>query len=368
MKVVLFSDLHLDAQFAWLGGQGTAARQRRQGLRETLRAVTSLVTKVRADALLCAGDLYEQERFSPDTAAFLANLFADLDSVPVFIAPGNHDWYGPESLYRQTPWSPNVHIFGERFLEPVELDSGLTLWGAAHCAPVNTDDFLADFHVNRAGVNLALFHGSERNWLVDQGEGKQLHASFDASEIRRAGLNHAFVGHYHKPKQGQELTYPGSPAPLAFGDGSDGAAVLITIGQDGSIKRESHKVSRLEMHDLHVNVTGCQSRDDIRDRVARQMAGCHGIARISLMGEISPSADFHADDLRDVTSNLEGTLVLTTDMHVAYDFEATANEQTVRGQFVRDVLDDASIDEDARHRILVTGLRALGGRDDLEVL
>lgn len=39
----------------------------------------------------------------------------------------------------------------------------------------------------------------------------------------------------------------------------------------------------------------------------------------------------------------------------------------MRGEFVGDVMGAAELSEDDRRRILITGLRALGGRDDLEV-
>ena len=102
MKFVLFSDLHLDAQFAWLGSDQHLARKRRQGLRDTLGNIVRLVQETRADALLCGGDLYEHDRFTPDTGGFLQSTFEGLDPVHVFLAPGNHDWFGPQSLYART--------------------------------------------------------------------------------------------------------------------------------------------------------------------------------------------------------------------------------------------------------------------------
>src|SRR6185369_3628622 len=129
MKFVLFADLHLDAPFAWLGGSQLAARRRRQALRDTLRNVVQLTREVEATALVCAGDLYEQARFSADTGAFLEHIFTELDPTPVYLAPGNHDWYSQDSLYHQIRWSPNVHIFTEDKLTPVPLEAGITLWG-----------------------------------------------------------------------------------------------------------------------------------------------------------------------------------------------------------------------------------------------
>lgn len=95
-----------------------------------------------ADALFCGGDLYEHEYFRPDTAEFLKATFAELAPIPVYIAPGNHDWYGPQSLYAQVDWSENVHVFREAVFRGVELNNGVWLWGAAHMGPANTGNFL----------------------------------------------------------------------------------------------------------------------------------------------------------------------------------------------------------------------------------
>ena len=67
MKIVHFSDLHLDSPFAWAGATGEAARQRRQALRDTLVRIVDLTREVNADTLFCGGDLYEHDYFSPDT-------------------------------------------------------------------------------------------------------------------------------------------------------------------------------------------------------------------------------------------------------------------------------------------------------------
>ena len=162
--------------------------------------ILKLADEVDADAILCAGDLYEQERFTPDTREFIRGVFCRTDRM-IVIAPGNHDWLGPNSLYTQAAWSSNVHIFDHDSLTPLELDDGLTLWGAAFTRPTRTTGFLQDgFAVDRGGVHLALFHGSERRGLPFEIEGKAAYAPFAAEDIERAGLCHAFVGHHHTPR------------------------------------------------------------------------------------------------------------------------------------------------------------------------
>ena len=367
MKIVHFADLHLDAQFAWAAAHGDAARKRRQALRDTLSRIVSLTQEVSADALLCGGDLYEHERFTPDTAEFLRATFAELDPTPVYIAPGNHDWYGPESLYRRVAWSPNVHIFRTDSLEPVALADGVTLWGAAHLVPANTRGFLDDFHVEGEGTHLALFHGSEDSWFTEQGEGKAPHAPFRASQIGEAGLDHAFLGHFHKPRHADHHTYSGNPDPLAFGEDGERGAVIATIHDDRRVTTEVCRVAVTAAHDLLLDVTNCTTQQEIRDRLAQAAAGLDGIARITVSGELISGVDVRIGDLNGVVPQFDAVQVRVGEVRTGYDIDAIRQERTVRGQFVNDVTAEG-LPVDEERRVLLTGLRALDGRPDLEVI
>jgi exonuclease SbcD len=369
MRLLHFADLHLDTPFRWANRE--QARRRRQALRETLLRICRLADAQRVDALACGGDLYEQERFTPDTAEFLRATFAEIAPLPVFLAPGNHDWFGPASLYRQVQWSPNVHVFDTAELTAVTLGDGLTLWGAAHCAPANTPDFLDNFHVDRGGVHLALFHGSAQGDLAFQQTGKIPHAPFRAEQIRRAGLQHALLGHFHNPVDAPDHTYPGNPDPLSFGETWEGAAVLATVAEDGTVARERFVVATSHVSDVRVDLTGMTHEGQVRQRVVDAVADLSGYVRVTLYGALGPEVDLHLQDIEELCPpNLDALVVRLGSVSVALDddYEPLAKEQTVRGQFVRDVIAAASLTDDQRHRVLVTGLRALNDRvDELEV-
>jgi DNA repair protein SbcD/Mre11 len=187
VRVGHLADVHLDASFALF--PRNVGRRRRQAIEAALSEGVRRAANENVDALLIAGDLYEHERVSPDTGALLQALFEEIVPTPILIAPGNHDWHGPRSLFARLDWPSNVHVFSGDRLQRYELEDGLTLWGAAHCAPANTDNFLDRFRVEEDGINVALFHGSERSALMFQEEGKVPHAPFRAEQIQEAGLS-----------------------------------------------------------------------------------------------------------------------------------------------------------------------------------
>jgi DNA repair exonuclease SbcCD nuclease subunit len=363
VKLLHFADLHLDAPFAWASPAN--ARRRRRNLRDTLTRIFALAEEERVDAILSAGDLFEHERFSPDTVEFLRATFARTDRR-VFLAPGNHDWYSSRSPYAVVDWSPNVHVFSSDRLSPQTLADGLTLWGAAHLAPANTDGFFGGFRPDRGGVHLALAHASERGGIHWQERGKRPHAPFDEAELEAAGLDHALLGHYHVPRDAERYTYPGNPDPLEFGESGSRGAVIITIGEDGSMARERRSVAVSAVHDIVVSVAGAAHADDLRAALVTALVGLEGSVRATLVGEVAPAVRIDPRELERAGDHLDGLVVRTGRVSVAYDVDAIGREQTVRGQFVRDAT-SAIADADLRRRVVITGLRALEGRDDLEV-
>ena len=118
---------------------------------------------------------------------------------------------------------------------------------------------------------------------------------------------------------------------------------------------------------MEADVTGCLTHADIQERVGEAIAELHGVARVTVRGELPAELDFNPRDLSEVGHSLEGLLVRIGDLHPVFNFEAIAKEPTVRGQFVRDVL-ATEMETEKRNRVLVTGLRALDGRRDLEVV
>ncbi|HET9255567.1 MAG TPA: hypothetical protein VFO16_10235, partial [Pseudonocardiaceae bacterium] len=192
---------------------------------------------------------------------------------------------------------------------------------------------------------------------------------FAAGQITRAGLNHALLGHFHCPLDAPNHTYPGNPDPLTFGETGERAAVLLTVAADGAVSRERFPVASSAVSDVMVDLTGVTHSGQAIQRIREMLSGRSGVVRVTLDGEIGRDVDLRVADIAAlVVPGLDAIIPRRGTISVAYDFELLSQEQTVRGQFVRDVLAAPDLTDDQRRRVLVTGLRALDGRhEELEV-
>jgi exonuclease SbcD len=122
------------------------------------------------------------------------------------------------------------------------------------------------------------------------------------------------------------------------------------------------------VYDISVDITECSNAQDVRDRVRTELTGRSGYVRLTLEGELQQDVPIETDDLESLAPDLDGLVVRTGDIRSGYDIEVIAKEVgTVRGRFVQDVQAATDLDEEMRQKILITGLRALDGRSDLDV-
>ena len=362
MKLLAFSDVHLDSKFGWASRE--VARRQRQRLREGVTWAFEQAHHEGAAAVLIGGDLFEHELVSPDTVEFLRRTF-ERSGLRIFAAPGNHDPAASESPYRRVDWPDNVHVFREASFTGERLAEGVTIWGAAHRKPVDTPGFFDDgFRVpdspDHAGVHIAVFHGEERNAAF---QGQHRHAPFESRQIAAAGFDHAVVGHSHNPADRPAWTRLGSLEQLAFG-GAYGTAAILEI-ENGRVTARRFEPRPPALHGLNVDLTDADSADEARTLVASALAGRAGAARVRLTGE-PDGLHLHADDFAagafDPPDGIDQVFVDASGLASPYDLEQIEREPTVRGMFVRRVR-ESDLDPETERLVLLAGLRALDGRD-----
>jgi DNA repair exonuclease SbcCD nuclease subunit len=368
MRILHFSDLHLDRSFAALGMASSEAAKRREELRAALRRIVDLAIERDVDVLTVGGDLYEHDRVTRDTANFMREQFARVAPRPVLIAPGNHDPYVPDGLYWRLEWPENVHIFESMSWDSVQVGD-VAVWGVGHRGLAIRDNLLGQLRIDRPGTHIALFHGSDMSSVP---EGKDAHCPFDRADVERCGADFVLLGHYHemrlRPDGAPRYGYPGSPEPLSFGEEGP-HYVFVVNASPGRVDVEPIQINEVAYQTKTVDVTGLASSDSVREAIAA-LGGddlvSGAITRVLLAGPAEPELDLDLPALYAGTAQCFRYLDLVNRTHLPFDLDQIREEPTTRGAFVRLIEAEmgtaAGAGDDVLKHALQYGLQAFAGQ------
>ncbi len=348
MKFIHCGDLHLDTAFSGLESSRRAAIRQAE-LRRTFLSIIKLAKK--ADALLIAGDLFDQESVEAETIRTLCQGFASLGDVPVLIAAGNHDALSEQSYYRLADFSPNVHIFGTE-PECIQL-ADCDVYGVSFSRASEPEPLLNDFRAETGRPSVLLMHGDLNGGSYNPVNREMIAAS---------GLSYLALGHVHSHDEvmlGKTLcVYPGCPEGRGFDELGDKGVVCAEVTQAG-VKTEFIPVCLRRHQALSLDVTGLATHAEILAKVAEQGLVKEDLYKIILTGETELTPDGNV--LTEALS--ECFFVKFYDrtkrpLNVA-DLQA---EPGIRGMFAQRLAGGLSgNDADLYRRALECGLSALNG-------
>lgn len=370
MEVIRFlhaADLHLDTP---VGGRLPAdrARIRRQEIREALERIIELAKKEQVHVLLIAGDLFELPRVTPSTINYLDTLFRRIPETRVFIAPGNHDPATANSPYLTHVWPPNVHIFHRRAWEAIPVFSGaLTVYGLGFVSFEERAPLLRELHLqDQACPALVVVHASDAT--NSPGEDSP-YLPFTLEDLKRLGATYVALGHHHQPRVitdpvgGQLLgAYPGSPEGLDLTETGDHGVFLGTI-EGNRVQVDFLPINRRWCRIQQVDLTQAETAADVVQMILAAVplaARQRDLYRIQLTGEVIPELALDLDWLRTQLSQHFWYIELENLTQPAYDLEALQKEETLRGAFVRRLLELLKKETEPERQQIITKALYLG--------
>jgi DNA repair exonuclease SbcCD nuclease subunit len=377
MKPVRFihtADLHLDTSFSGSGFPSRLGDRKREAIRSTFRRIIEDALSSQVDFLLIAGDLFELDRITPDTSEFLKRQFETLGSIPVFIAPGNHDPCCQGSPYLEETWPANVHIYdSEAFRSILIPDIGVCVTGFGYARTQCDDNPFQRLPVlSRDHCNIVVAHGSDMTRIP---AGKAKHGPFTIEDIAGKNVQYCALGHYHQQRRlanhfdEAQVWYSGIPEGRGW-DEEGNCGYLIGTVENGEVRVESRICSQIKLQTLAVNCDPFSTREQILDAILEQrnkLFDSRTILRVQLLGAMDPRLDFSPAELEERLTGEVLHIRWDDQTFPALDFASIAQEKTLRGRFVR-VLNEriaaaAEADRVALERARLYGVQALSGRE-----
>ena len=226
MKILHTADWHLGAP---LQGHGETLRQ---ALLAVPGQILELVKQEACHMVLLAGDVFDGA-YTPHTYQIVYDTLKAME-VPVFIAPGNHDFCDPNSPWNKELWPKNVHIFHSQQVESIGIPSlDCRVYGAGFESmdcPALLDGFIAEASEKYA---IGIFHG----------DATQINSPYNPitkSQVQESNLDYLALGHIHKADQliaGKTLcAWPGCPMGRGYDEQGEKGVYIVTLEDTATVR------------------------------------------------------------------------------------------------------------------------------------
>ena len=227
IKILHTADWHLDSPL-----QGRPADQARI-LRRELLALPGKIAQVcrqeHCQLVLISGDIFDGA-YTADSLAAVKSALEEM-AVPVFIAPGNHDFVGADSPWLTEIWPDNVHIFTRQAIEEVYLPQfDLHVYGAGFTS-MDCPGLLEGFRTKENSI--AILHG-------DPTQRTSPYCPITQTQVVDSGLKYLALGHIHKGGQFQAgntlCAWPGCPMGRGYDEEGEKGVLIAEAGNAVTVR------------------------------------------------------------------------------------------------------------------------------------
>ena len=331
----------MDTAFASVSAQ--QRRFLRQKQLELPRKIAEICIRENCDIVLLAGDIFDgipgREAVESVKAA-LAEC-----KVPVFVAPGNHDFCGLGSPWEEENWPVNVHVFKGGMSSVVLPELDCRIYGAGYSS-MDCPSLLTHFHAQgEEKYQIAVIHGDPVNT-------RSPYSPVSAAQIQESGLCYLAMGHIHKAGtsfQGDTLCgWPGCPMGRGWDETGEKGIYLVAL--EDTVQVTFLPVDMPVFRELEADVS-----EDARQAVAALLpaAESEDFFRITLTG----TAEVDVEKLQKHFSDISN-LSFRDRTEPPVDIWEDAGADTLRGvyfsmlQALADTEETAVLAAEISHKIL----------------
>lgn len=357
MKFIHMADMHFDAPFTVLNTRSNLGEKRRLEQREIFKKVITYIKENNIEYLFIAGDLYEHEYIRETTIRYINSLFQEIPNTKVYIAPGNHDPYLLNSMYKNFNWNNNVKIFNSN-VEIVE-NADVDIYGFGF------DDFycknsgIQDIQIkDKNKINILITHGTIEGGNITNLEYNPL----NKNKLKQLGFDYIALGHIHKldyaSEEKQRIVYPGSTISLGFDELGEHGIVLGEITKE-NIDLRFLPMDTKEFKEVEIDVTEMYSVEELIEKINQIEINNNIFYKIILVGKRNFELNIYYLYQFILSENI---IKIKDGTAINIDTYKMSQEMNLKGLFLKEILKDEAdgkIDKNISEKIIEIGLDVL---------
>ena len=236
IKILHTADWQIGKQFGFIA-QDAGAIVRVQRLK-TVEEIARLAAERRVDAVIVAGDVFENNTLADDTLRKTLQAMRYFKDGKWILLPGNHDPASAESAWtRLERIGIPENIVAATSEEPIYLDDkGVAVLPAPLLRKHEVRDLTESFggrDTPDGVIRVGLAHGSVENVLPGEWDAKN---PISPDRASLAKLDYLALGDWHGTFRVNDRTwYAGTPEPDSFKENDTGNVLVVTLDGPGAL-------------------------------------------------------------------------------------------------------------------------------------
>ena len=207
-------------------------------------------------------------------------------------------------------------------------------------------------------INILITHGSLDGGSDDLREYNPLRQS----KLKQLDFDYIALGHIHKPyyneEKNQKIFYPGSTISLGFDELGEHGILVGDIEKD-ELKVKFMTIDPRQYEEKEIDITEMTSNEEVLEKLQNLVLNNENLYKIILVGK--RYFTLNIDEIKKLNSR-ENIVKIKDKTKVGIDIERIAEENNVRGIFVRNMLERKereNLDEDFIEKAIEIGLEVL---------
>lgn len=358
VKILHCADIHISAAHAFLG---SGADTRRFETLLTFENIIDLAAEKNVDILAIAGDLFDTNSSDSSFADAVLRKIASVPQIRVVYCAGNHDPLNSASPFLNNELPENLYILPEEDTCYTFDEIKTRVYGRS---------FVASHLSGEEEFTLTVPQDDYINIMVQHGELKgDLNSDYNAITprfIKKSGMDYIALGHVHKRTpvgriDNVSFAYPGCPEGQGF-DELDEKGIYLGEISKGKADLEFIPVSKRKHIHQKIDITDITNIPTHILGILEQNYENYelNLYKIELIGSIPEDFDLNLAELTARLSERLYFVKLKDSTEYAIDFESLAKESSLKGVFVKNMLEKISQnpENEALKKALKIGLKA----------
>lgn len=372
MKIIHCADIHLDSKMS-ANLTKEKARERKTELLTTFQNMVTYGAEQGVAAIIIAGDLFDTKNVSATARNVVKNLIQAHPEIAFYYLQGNHDEGSFTSGLSEIP--ENLHLFGNNWTS-YELmgtakasGTGVVITGV-ELTPENSGSVYNALSLDADKLNIVVLHGQESEYSAkDKAEIIHLTA------LKNKGIDYLALGHIHSYKKERLdargiYCYPGCLEGRGFDECGEHGFVMLDIDEmAGTIDGTFIPFASRNLYTIPVDISGCESTMEILDRMKSETLKKDypekSLIKYELVGKIDVESEKDIDFLLHQCNNLFYFVKIKDSSEYLVDYAAFARDMSLKGEFIRTVMDREDLSEEDKATVIHYGLQALAGEEIL---